>query len=80
MEDVQSMLTRKEREFQATLEHFQSDIESLESERGELKEKLMSVSKIRLLEGLSRSPGTYKLASIILETKIFQSFYANCSQ
>lgn len=57
MEDVQSMLTRKEREFQATLEHFQSDIESLESERGELKEKLMSVSKIRLLEGLSRSPG-----------------------
>ena len=51
------MLQRKEREFEATLEHFQSDIESLESERGELKEKLMSFSKRTLLEGLSRSAG-----------------------
>ncbi|ODN04996.1 Dynactin subunit 1 [Orchesella cincta] len=65
LEDIQSMLQRKEREFQATLEHFQSDIESLESERGELKEKLMSVSKIRLLEGLSRSPASTPLQSPI---------------
>jgi len=57
LEDVQLMLQRKEREFEATLEHFQSDIESLESERGELKEKLMSFSKRTLLEGLSRSAG-----------------------
>ena len=54
LEDVQSMLQRKEREFEATLEHFQSDIESLESEKGELREKLMAASKRTLLEGIAR--------------------------
>ena len=53
------MLHRKEREFEATLEHFQTDIESLESERGELKEKLMSASKRTFIEGLVKSTGTY---------------------
>jgi hypothetical protein len=48
------MLQRKEREFEATLEHFQSDIESLESEKGELREKLMTASKRTLLEGIAR--------------------------
>ncbi len=47
LEDLQSVLRRKEREFEATLEHFQTDVESLQMERGELKDKLLSVTKER---------------------------------
>jgi dynactin 1 len=49
---LQTLLQRKEREFEATLEHFQSDIESLQMERGELKEKLVSVTKDRFFREL----------------------------
>lgn len=52
LEDLQSILQRKEREFEATLEHFQSDIESLVLERGELKDKLLSVTKERFFKEL----------------------------
>jgi len=52
VEDLQTLLQRKEREFEATLEHFQSDIESLQMERGELKEKLVSVTKDRFFREL----------------------------
>ncbi|XP_035714495.1 dynactin subunit 1 isoform X3 [Folsomia candida] len=52
LEDLQSVLQRKEREFEATLEHFQSDIESLQMERGELKDKLLSVTKERFFKEL----------------------------
>jgi dynactin 1 len=63
LEDVQSMLQRKEREFEAALAHFQSDIESLESEKGELKAKLMNSAKQKFIEGISRSSAGTPLQS-----------------
>lgn len=48
-------MKRKEKEFNETLEHLQSDMETLEKEKAELKERLMHSSKKVLLEGLSKS-------------------------
>jgi dynactin 1 len=48
------MLRRKEKEFEETLDHLQTELESLESERGELRNKLKETSKKILLEGISR--------------------------
>jgi hypothetical protein len=50
-------LKRKEKEFEETMDHLQADIDSLESERGELKEKLKNYSKKALIEGISKSAG-----------------------
>merc|ERR1711872_440096 len=36
LDDAHNLLHRKEREFEETLDHLQNDIDSLESERGEL--------------------------------------------
>lgn len=55
MEDNQLLLKRKEKEFNETLEHLQSDMETLEKEKAELKEKLMQSSKKVLLEGLTKT-------------------------
>jgi dynactin 1 len=55
LEDVQLMLKRKEKEFNETIEHLQSDMTTLEKEKAELKEKLMHSSKKTLLEGLTKS-------------------------
>jgi len=55
LEDGQLLLKRKEKEFNETLEHLQSDMETLEKEKAELKERLMHSSKKVLLEGLSKS-------------------------
>ena len=38
-------------------ELFQADIDSLESERGELKDKMKQMSKKALIQGLSKSQG-----------------------
>ena len=40
LDDAMAMLKRKEKEFDETLNHFQADIDNLESERGDLKNKL----------------------------------------
>ncbi|XP_076632300.1 dynactin subunit 1 isoform X2 [Colletes latitarsis] len=45
LEEAQNQLKRKEKEFEETMDHLQTDIDSLESERGQLKEKLKSVGK-----------------------------------
>jgi dynactin 1 len=50
-------LKRKEKEFEETMDHLQADIDSLELERGELKEKLKNYSKKALIEGISKSSG-----------------------
>ena len=57
MDDAQQLLKRKEKEFEETMDHLQADIDSLESERGELKEKLKNISKKTLLEGIAKSAG-----------------------
>lgn len=55
LEDTQLLLKRKEKEFHETVEHLQSDMDTLEKEKAELKEKLMHSSKKTLLEGLGKS-------------------------
>ena len=45
LEEAQNQLKRKEKEFEETMDHLQTDIDSLESERGQLKEKLKTFGK-----------------------------------
>ncbi|XP_076242224.1 dynactin subunit 1 isoform X2 [Calliopsis andreniformis] len=45
LEEAQNQLRRKEKEFEETMDHLQTDIDSLETERGQLKEKLKSIGK-----------------------------------
>ena len=45
LDDVHALLKRKEKEFEETMDHLQADIDSLETERGELKEKLKNITK-----------------------------------
>lgn len=58
------------REFEETMDHLQADIDSLESERGELKEKVKIMSKKAFFEGLSKSGGLTSCEFVIL-VKIF---------
>lgn len=50
-------MQRKEKEFEETMDHLQADIDSLESERGELKDRLKNYSKKVLVEGGKSSVG-----------------------
>ncbi|XP_026725655.1 dynactin subunit 1 [Trichoplusia ni] len=45
LEDALNQLKRKEKEFEETMDHLQQDIDSLESERGALREKLKLYAK-----------------------------------
>ncbi|KAI4502462.1 hypothetical protein M0802_002374 [Mischocyttarus mexicanus] len=45
LEEAQNQLKRKEKEFEETMDHLQTDIDCLETERGQLKEKLKSFGK-----------------------------------
>ncbi|KAG0725011.1 Dynactin subunit 1 [Chionoecetes opilio] len=55
LDDTLMMLRRKEKEYDETMDHLQSDIESLESEKGELREKLKLMNKKTLYDALSKS-------------------------
>jgi len=46
---------RKEKEFEETMDQLQNDIDSLESERGELKTKLKETTKKVFIESISRA-------------------------
>merc|ERR1712045_269498 len=52
LDDAQETLKRKE--YEDTLEHLQKDMDSLESERGELKNRLKETTMKALLEGMAR--------------------------
>uniref|UniRef100_A0A1W7RAM6 Dynactin subunit 1 n=1 Tax=Hadrurus spadix TaxID=141984 RepID=A0A1W7RAM6_9SCOR len=54
LDETKMMLKKKEKEFEDTLDHLQADIDALETERGELKDKLKAISKKALIEGLSK--------------------------
>jgi dynactin 1 len=54
LDDSQTILKRKEKEFEDTMDHLQKDLDSLESERGELKNKLKETTMKVLLEGIAR--------------------------
>lgn len=45
LEEAHNTFKRKEKEFEETLDHLQTDIDSLESEKGEMKEKLKLFTK-----------------------------------
>ncbi|KAI5632288.1 dynactin subunit 1 [Phthorimaea operculella] len=45
LEDANNQLKRKEKEFEETMDHLQQDIDSLESERGQLRDKLKLYAK-----------------------------------
>ncbi|PSN47807.1 Dynactin subunit 1 [Blattella germanica] len=60
LDDSQQLLKRKEKEFEETMDHLQADIDSLESERGELKEKLKNYNKKTIIEGITKSAELYK--------------------
>ncbi|XP_076372177.1 dynactin subunit 1-like isoform X2 [Tachypleus tridentatus] len=62
LDETKMVLKKKEKDFEETLDHLQADIDALETERGELKDKLKMLSKKALLEGLTKSAG---LASIV---------------
>ena len=63
----QTLLKRKEKEFEETMDQLQNDIDSLESERGELKTKLKETTKKVFIESISRysQPTTSVKRSII---------------
>merc|ERR1740128_703081 len=56
LDDAHNLLRRKEKEFEETMDHLQADIDSLESERGELKDKVKQMSKKVLIQGISKQP------------------------
>ena len=65
LDDAHETLKRKEKEFEDTMDHLQKDLDSLESERGELKNKLKETTMKVLLEGIARgSPSMSSNASI----------------
>lgn len=59
LDETRILLRRKEKEFEETLDHLQADIDALEAERGELKDKLKLVSKKTLYKGLSEATGGF---------------------
>ncbi|KAJ6658613.1 hypothetical protein lerEdw1_020001, partial [Lerista edwardsae] len=63
LEETQALLKKKEKEFEETMDALQADIDQLESEKLELKQRLNSQSK-RTVEGLRGAP-TLGIASVI---------------
>lgn len=63
-EEAYNHYKKKEKEFEETLDHLQSDIDSLESEKGEMKEKLKIYSKKSILEGMCKSISGSQLSSL----------------
>ncbi|KAL3863717.1 hypothetical protein ACJMK2_005462 [Sinanodonta woodiana] len=57
LEEAQNLLMKKEKEFEQTADALQADIDTLEREKSELRERLKVLSKKTLLEGISRQAG-----------------------
>jgi len=68
LDETQQQLKRKSKEYEETMDHLQADIDSLETEKGELKNKLKNFSKKILIEGINKSASsefyTFKLLLI----------------
>ncbi|XP_018652353.1 restin-like [Schistosoma mansoni] len=56
LEQSESQQKRNEKEYEQTLDALQADIEALEQEKADLKEKLKTLSKKALFEGIIKSP------------------------
>lgn len=70
LEEAQNQFKKKEKEFEETLDHLQQDIDSLENEKGELKEKLRSVSRKAQME-VSKSISGKRCVILIILCLIF---------
>ncbi len=47
------MLRKKERDFEVTMEHLQADIDQLEGEKGELRDKIKDITKQTLFKQIN---------------------------
>ncbi|KAK4470950.1 hypothetical protein MN116_006456 [Schistosoma mekongi] len=56
LEQSEAQQKRNEKEYEQTLDALQADIEALEQEKTDLKEKLKTLSKKALFEGIIKSP------------------------
>ncbi|KAA8579242.1 hypothetical protein FQN60_007183 [Etheostoma spectabile] len=63
LDDAQTLLKKKEKEFEETMDALQADIDQLESEKAELKQRINSQSKMTV-DGL-RGTGPSGIASIV---------------
>ncbi|XP_048366149.1 dynactin subunit 1 isoform X8 [Sphaerodactylus townsendi] len=63
LNETQALLKKKEKEFEETMDALQADIDQLESEKMELKQRLNSQSK-RTIEGLRGAPAS-GIASVL---------------
>ncbi|KAK2585771.1 hypothetical protein KPH14_010379 [Odynerus spinipes] len=69
LEEAQNHLKRKEKEFEETMDHLQTDIDSLETEKGQLKEKLKSFGKKTIsTSGVDVSAGNLPLTATGIPT------------
>ncbi|XP_059972617.1 dynactin subunit 1 isoform X8 [Mesoplodon densirostris] len=63
LEETQALLRKKEKDFEETMDALQADIDQLEAEKAELKQRLNSQSK-RTIEGL-RAPPPSGIATLV---------------
>uniref|UniRef100_A0A8B9I1Y8 Dynactin subunit 1 n=1 Tax=Astyanax mexicanus TaxID=7994 RepID=A0A8B9I1Y8_ASTMX len=63
LDETQALLKKKEKEFEETMDALQADIDQLEAEKTELRQRINSQSKMTI-EGLRGSPGS-GIASIV---------------
>lgn len=54
VDDLQTLLKKKEKEYEDTMKHFQKDIENLESEKGNLKDKIKDITKQTLFKEINK--------------------------
>ncbi|XP_060103211.1 dynactin subunit 1 [Heteronotia binoei] len=64
LNETQALLKKKEKEFEETMDALQADIDQLESEKMELKQRLNTQSK-RTIEGLRGAPASSGIASVL---------------
>lgn len=74
LDETTLLLRKKEKEFEETMDHLQADIDALESERGELKEKVKAMSKKALIESLTKSASLSSPASPTQSSPSAKSF------
>ncbi|GAB1860176.1 Dynactin subunit 1 [Camponotus japonicus] len=77
LEEAQNQLKRKEKEFEETMDHLQTDIDSLETEKGQLKEKLKSIGKKTIsVSGADSMTGNTSITSALDNKYYVQEIHA----
>ena len=63
LDSIKTTMRSKEKEFEETMSHLQADIDALESERGELKDKVKNLSSKTFYEDIPKSSTPLKIGS-----------------